>query len=136
MWPHRPRPAPPLALVLALAVAAAHTAFYIVLAVIFAGDAIAVPEIAKPALLLAGACTVMAVCLALTGTFVARGRRAARAPLLVLFIVEVMAYLVTIGNFAWWVSVLGLLAAAGIWGLLQGATRAYLGVADRPTKFD
>lgn len=95
-----------------------------------------IPQLAVRILLMEAAVVLVVVLLALLGWAVWRRKRAARAPLLVLFACEFMAFLVTIGNYPWWVSVLGLLSGVGIWGLLAKSTRDYLGVEDVPNLWE
>ncbi|MDO5701168.1 MAG: hypothetical protein Q4P36_06835 [Bowdeniella nasicola] len=126
----------PWPLLFSVVVGGLHTLFYLGVGGIFVRDATIAPAFRQVALLMAGAALLMAICLALPTWALASRKRAGRAPLLVLFVCEAMAYLVTIGNFALWVNLLGLLAAPAAWGLLTAQTRAYLGVADRPDLFD
>lgn len=133
----KPRAArPPLPVFYATFIALVHALGYVITAIIFTGDAIRLANYRLPAALMAGAAALMAVILAALGIWLYRQKAPARAPLLVLFIVETMAYLVTIGSYPWYVSALGMLAPLGIWGTLHRRTREFLGVTDRPQLFD
>lgn len=127
---------PPLPVFLATFIALLHACGYFVLAIIFTIDAVRVSAYRLPAALMAGAAGLMAVILAALGMWLYRKKAPARAPLLVLFIVETMAYLVTIGSYPWYVSAVGMLAIWGIWCTLHPRTREFLGVHDRPQLFD
>ncbi len=124
-------PAPP-SVIAACTVAALHAVLGALFGVSLVTVYLRIPQLALRILLMEAAVVLVVGLLAVLGWLVWRRKRAARAPLLVLFGCEFMAFLVTIGNYPWWVSALGLLSGVGIWGLLAKSTRDYLGVEDVP----
>lgn len=126
----------PRPLLLSVVIGAVHAAMYVVFAAIWFPAAMTQPKFGKAMALMAGAALVMALCLGLAVFGIIRRKRAARAPLLTLFLVEFFSFLFTLGNVPGWLSLIGLASVVGGWGLLTRSTREYLGVEERPTKFD
>lgn len=119
-----------------VAIGALHAAGFLYIGISWWIDSMSEPKFVELLRIMATAALVMGLCLAAATYGIVRKKKFARAPLLVLFLVEAFSFLFTIGNMSWWLSALGLLSVVGIWGLLPASTRAFLGVEDRPTKFD